>query len=661
MDIKNILATFHKLSSTTQSPAGGSFVPVAESALPPDVKIKSMKLHDGTSIKQLLVGNQHVGSWWRNELQNWESESAKTGMTHEHSSEAQAVQALLDQVGSPLKAAAVLSKSVMDEGVVWEPEDDFELHNGDRVRVKGEGNEIFTVSQYEPGGRRCWIGDKQGRGWFISPSRLEKVDDMDDDYENDELDENTAITCSDCQSEPCICYGSPFDCGDTDHYYGRKPNPHKLVLTDLDFAEVKNGGTAEDYRKGYKLGKKYQNPKSPELSLYVTARGAAAAGVRDALAGKPYQPHSSEWKEDKNLTSDEKTSYMKGYKSGTSGKKDWGSEPKVSKFDPEDPFAESREFSNKPSDFGHCGSCGQKSHLDYDTGMCVDCLDKTAKSLGYKDYHAVTDAPLSKSCSVCGSNPCECSELEEGAWGATIGAAAGEMLAPELTPLSGAVGAAIGSKIGDQFTDEEEEMEESQMNESRVKNYYAVATAAIKKKYGLDQKKTPVDLTDAQTTEAHKLARKLKADDKKKTEESYQHALAELKRLSECCDGMNMTPQEPPNMNVTTNIDGKTGNKTVTVSADGAGADELMQILQMAGISVAPTAPAAAQSMEEEATNHPAPQTLDAQTMLNQGEDLNKIKGQYNPDRGRDNSMSMVDEAVEQLAETLRRRFYSEQ
>jgi hypothetical protein len=52
------------------------------------------------------------------------------------------------------------------------------LDNGDYVEDTQDGSgEIFRLSQYEPGCRRCRISDEQGRGWYISPSRLKKVDD----------------------------------------------------------------------------------------------------------------------------------------------------------------------------------------------------------------------------------------------------------------------------------------------------------------------------------------------------------------------------------------------------------------------------------------------------------------------------------------------------
>lgn len=67
--------------------------------------------------------------------------------------------------------------------------------SGDYVRDTndGEKGEIFKVRGY-PDDRRVWIGDAQGRGWYISPSRLKKVDEEDPDVKKhfsheDESDE----------------------------------------------------------------------------------------------------------------------------------------------------------------------------------------------------------------------------------------------------------------------------------------------------------------------------------------------------------------------------------------------------------------------------------------------------------------------------------------
>lgn len=236
--------------------------------------------------------------------------------------------------------------------------------------------------------------------------------------------------------------------------------------------------------------------------------------------------------------------------------------------------------------------------LDADDKICPDCAEE------------LTGGELNEAamCEECGSNPCVC--------------------------------------------------ETDQLEEAKVKNYYAVATAAIKKKYDLGPGK--VDLTDAQTTEAHKLAKKLKKDDKKlkESEQDGSVELAQLKRMMECWGPM-AAPQTS-GMNVTTNVDNKTGSKTVTVTADGAGAEELMKILAMAGIAVAP-APVATVAVGEQVANEPDPQTLDAQTQLvDMSGGPNAPHRQYNPDRGRDNSMAIVDEAVDRLASELKARFVNE-
>ena len=139
--------------------------------------------------------------------------------------------------------------------------------------------------------------------------------------------------------------------------------------------------------------------------------------------------------------------------------------------------------------------------------------------------------------------------------------------------------------------------------------------------------------------------------------EGFRRELADIQRLAECGEMyMPIQAQATSGMNVTTNVDSKTGTKTVTVSADGAGAEELMRVLANAGIAVAPMMSDMHQGMAEEVANHPAPQTLDTQTVMNQGEDLNRIKWQGNGDRARDNSMTF-NEDVTNLANSLRRQF----
>lgn len=63
-----------------------------------------------------------------------------------------------------------------------EDDENNELENGGFARDSQDGprGEVFRVTGYEPGARRCRIDDKNGRGWYISPSRLVPVFDEGD-------------------------------------------------------------------------------------------------------------------------------------------------------------------------------------------------------------------------------------------------------------------------------------------------------------------------------------------------------------------------------------------------------------------------------------------------------------------------------------------------
>lgn len=263
--------------------------------------------------------------------------------------------------------------------------------------------------------------------------------------------------------------------------------------------------------------------------------------------------------------------------------------------------------------------------LDADDKICPDCAEE------------LTGGELNEAtvCENCGnpSAQCECVGLEEGKMCEVC----------SKTPCE--------CKSGDRV--------EEDIMEAKKPNYYAIATAAIKKKYKLGKGK--VDLTDAQTTEAHKLAKKLKKKAKKKTDESFHRELSDLRRLAECGPVMAVTaePQKMDKMNVTTNVDSGSGQQTVTVSAEGDSAQELMRILQMAGIAVTPSLSQEV-AMAENLANEPDPNALDTETVIRQGEDMHRVKGQYNPDRARDNSMTMVDEAVARLESKLRAKFIKE-
>lgn len=409
----------------------------------------------------------------------------------------------------------------------YEDDEEYDFNNGDSVRVKDAGphSEVFTLSQYEPGARRAWIGDKQGRGWYISPSRLEKVEDADSDdydYDDEELDEASATKHA--------MYGQMRKSSRPANY---KPEEHGSDKS----SGMRDLGDADDLD-------------------YI-----------DSMIAHSSDPESNPapW----------------GMKSGTSCwgcGQDWKENWSAEDLSPGEGYEE----------YG----------LDADDKICPDCAEE------------LTGGELNEAamCEDCGSAPCVC--------------------------------------------------ETEQLEEAKVKNYYAVATAAIKKKYDLGPGK--VDLTDAQTAEAHKLAKKLKKDDQKlkESEQDGSAELDQLKKMMECWGPM-AAPQAS-GMNVTTNVDSKTGNKTVTVTADGEGAEDLMQILAMAGIAITP-APVAATPVGEQVANEPAPQTLDAQTQLvDMAGGPNAPHAQYNPDRARDNSMAIVDEAVNNLAAKLRAKFQNQ-
>jgi len=124
-----------------------------------------------------------------------------------------------------------------------------------------------------------------------------------------------------------------------------------------------------------------------------------------------------------------------------------------------------------------------------------------------------------------------------------------------------------------------------------------------------------------------------------------EHGLAECgsmmyeskQSLDECGD---MGPMEKPEsgMSVNTSFDTKTGRKTMSVTADGEAAEQLAQMLKMAGLGhdhshdhgperkivMVPE-----EEVTEEFANEPNEQYADTQTIVDAGQDLNRKKKQY--------------------------------
>ena len=73
------------------------------------------------------------------------------------------------------------SYEAYDPGAEEDEEYGPDILNGDYVTDKWESSgEVYRVSQCD--GNRCWIGDKDNRGWYIDTSRLTHVNPVTDEY-----------------------------------------------------------------------------------------------------------------------------------------------------------------------------------------------------------------------------------------------------------------------------------------------------------------------------------------------------------------------------------------------------------------------------------------------------------------------------------------------
>jgi len=225
---------------------------------------------------------------------------------------------------------------------------------------------------------------------------------------------------------------------------------------------------------------------------------------------------------------------------------------------------------------------------------------------------------------------------------------------------------------------DEEEMEEG----NEFSGELAKAKAAGKDDFEVDGKKYQVKESEKKETTWTDMkgkkhpATQVKGDkytgkeaekeDKKKVDEA---------RLAECGMMADMGGESDSGMSVNTSIDTRTGRKTVSISADGEKADELMQMLKLAGmkgmvgmgdvdgdgdhdiadhaqemgaevVSI-PLAHAeggykGAEEVEEEYSNEPNPQTQGVETQLRQGTDMHKEKTMHKHSyRQGDNPMAM--------------------
>jgi len=114
----------------------------------------------------------------------------------------------------------------------------------------------------------------------------------------------------------------------------------------------------------------------------------------------------------------------------------------------------------------------------------------------------------------------------------------------------------------------------------------------------------------------------------------------EKQKVDECGDmsPMSNMSQSQSGMNVNTSFDTKTGRKTMSVTADGEAAEQLAQMLKMAGMGsghshngpekrVVMITPE--QEVAEDFANEPNEQYADTESIISAGQDLNRKKQQY--------------------------------
>jgi hypothetical protein len=133
--------------------------------------------------------------------------------------------------------------------------------------------------------------------------------------------------------------------------------------------------------------------------------------------------------------------------------------------------------------------------------------------------------------------------------------------------------------------------------------------------------------------------------------------------LSECGMPGSMGPVEQDSgMNINSSMDTKTGRKTLSVTADGEAAEQLAQVLKMAGLAgthdhdhdhegrgkVVLVTRGGGEEVAEDFANEPNQQYASTDTIVDAGQDLNRKKKQYadKPKAG-DNPMATEDIALE--------------
>ena len=90
-------------------------------------------------------------------------------------------------------------------------------------------------------------------------------------------------------------------------------------------------------------------------------------------------------------------------------------------------------------------------------------------------------------------------------------------------------------------------------------------------------------------------------------------------------------PDQESGMNISSNLNTQTGSKSLTITAQGEAAEQLAQMLKLAGMaggSAEHHEPEIEVAVDEEYANEPQPEIQPVSTQMQQGNDLNRIKKQ---------------------------------
>lgn len=138
-----------------------------------------------------------------------------------------------------------------------------------------------------------------------------------------------------------------------------------------------------------------------------------------------------------------------------------------------------------------------------------------------------------------------------------------------------------------------------------------------------------------------------------KQKDSHTRAVVKTKKikeavdfrdLEECYDSAMSGPQQQESgMSINASTDTRTGNKSLSVTAQGESAEQLARLLKLSGIGGGQAAPEGEMqvSVESDYANEPAVEVQGLEPQLQQGNDMHRPKNSYPKVSGGDNPMAM--------------------